>query len=179
MIAQADSKRTRADTRRAMVMSVILSLQALAAVFFVVDVVHDLTWVGFNPHSMFEAVVALALVIGTAFGALQLRHILQRIRRAEAAASIASGAFMDLIEASFRDWGLTPAEAEVALFSLKGLDVDEIAALRGAAQGTVRAQLAKVYSKAGVTSRGQLTSLFIEELLMMPLIGTAPVARDS
>jgi len=81
---------------------------------------------------------------------------------------VASGAFFDLIEVRFAEWGLTPSEAEVALFTLKGLDTADIATARGAAQGTVRAQLAKVYAKAGVSSRGQLTSSFIEDLLMTP-----------
>jgi DNA-binding NarL/FixJ family response regulator len=53
------------------------------------------------------------------------------------------------------------------LFTLKGLDIADIATARGSAQGTVRAQLAKVYAKAGVSNRGQLISTFIEDLLMM------------
>ena len=52
-----------------------------------------------------------------------------------------------------------------ALFALKGCDVAEIAQLRGAAQGTVRAQLSQVYAKAGVTSQAGLVSLFLEDLL--------------
>ena len=47
----------------------------------------------------------------------------------------------------------------------------EIAGLRGAQAGTVRVQLAKVYAKAGVTSRTQLLSVFIEDLMGEDLIG--------
>lgn len=60
---------------------------------------------------------------------------------------------------------LTAAECDVALFALKGCDAAEIARLRGAAQGTVRAQLSQVYAKAGVTSQAGLVSLFLEDLL--------------
>lgn len=162
----ATTRRIRADKRRASALAVVLAVQALAAVFFIADVGQDLLLGGVNPHSLLEAIVAAALVIGTAFGALQMRQILIRIRQAETAMSIASGALFELIQARFQDWRLTPSEAEVAMFTLKGLDIADIAQVRGAAQGTVRAQMTKVYAKAKVSGRGQLTSLFIEDLLI-------------
>lgn len=71
---------------------------------------------------------------------------------------------MDLTEQRFADWRLSPAERDVALFSIKGMSVAEIAALRGTSEGTVKAQAAAVYRKAGVGNRHQLLSLFIEDL---------------
>ena len=47
----------------------------------------------------------------------------------------------------------------------QALDVAEIAELRGAAQGTVRAQLTRIYSKAGVSGRAQFAAFFVEDLL--------------
>lgn len=38
---------------------------------------------------------------------------------------------MELLNDRFAQWGLTPAEADVALFAIKGLSTAEIAALRG------------------------------------------------
>jgi len=67
--------------------------------------------------------------------------------------------------ARFAEWKLTPAEADVAMFALKGCDAAAIAEMRGAATGTVRAQLARVYAKAGVSSRADLVSLFFDDLL--------------
>ena len=69
------------------------------------------------------------------------------------------------IAVRFGEWGLTAAEGDVALFALKGCDAAEIARLRGAAQGTVRAQLSQVYAKAGVSSQAGLVSLFLDDLL--------------
>lgn len=86
-----------------------------------------------------------------------------RVSRAPMAAP--KGALADLARLRFSDWKLTAAEADVALFALKGCDVAEIAALRGAAAGTVRAQLARVYAKAGVRSQSALMALFMEELV--------------
>ena len=72
---------------------------------------------------------------------------------------------MTLWAAQFEAWGLTAAERDVGMLALKGLDVGDIAALAGAATGTVRAQLSRVYTKAGVTGRAQFVALFVEDLL--------------
>ena len=98
-------------------------------------------------------------------GAAHVRRLLAEARRREEALAVAKGALADHITARFADWGLTAAESDVALFALKGCDAAEIAALRGAAQGTVRAQLSQVYTKAGVTSQAGLVSLFLDDLL--------------
>jgi DNA-binding CsgD family transcriptional regulator len=72
---------------------------------------------------------------------------------------------MELLEERFADWGLTPAERDVALFAIKGMSTAEIASLRSTSEGTVKAQTNAIYRKAGVTGRPQLLSLFIEDLM--------------
>jgi DNA-binding CsgD family transcriptional regulator len=72
---------------------------------------------------------------------------------------------MELLADRFADWGLTPAERDVALFAIKGMSTAEIAALRNTSEGTVKAQTNAIYRKAGVTGRPQLLSLFIEDLM--------------
>lgn len=162
---------------RAAALALILALQALATVFFIGDVAADLTFDAFDPHAALEALVALALFIGVLFGAFEMRRALERARRSEAALSVARGALAELIEARFEGWGLTPAEREVAYLALKGFDGAEIARLRGAAPGTVRAQLARVYAKAGVSSRAELLALFMDDLLDIPL--AAPASKGA
>lgn len=155
----------------------LAALQSVAAVFFIADAIADLAAEGFTPHLVIEATIAAALVAGVAAGALQARAMLAEARRKEAALAIAAGALSEVVAARFRDWKLTPAEADVAAFALKGFDVAEIAAFRNAATGTVRAQLARVYEKAGVNSRSGLASLFLEDLLGPPAPG-APSSRE-
>jgi len=157
--------------RQAVVLAVLLAVQAFAAVFFVSDVLADFSLGGTGLHTIFEAGVSLALVLGVVFGGLEMRRTLERAQRSEAALSAASGALAEVIEDYFERWALTPAESEVALFVLKGVDPADIAELRGAAPGTVRAQLARIYAKAGVSGRAQLVSLFIEDLLAGPIPG--------
>jgi len=146
-------------------LAALLVVQACAAVFFVGDVVADFALDGLNIHTGFEAVVASCLALGIVFGALEMRRALERVRRSEAAVAAAAGILGAYIETQFDRWRLTPAEADVAMLALKGFDVAEIATLRGAATGTVRAQLTRIYSKAGVSSRAQFIALFMEELL--------------
>lgn len=150
---------------RTWTVAAIVVLQSLAAAFFVADALADLQRDGLSAHVAIEGPVAVSLFAGIVFGAWRLRTMLADARRRDAALAAASGALGEVIQAHFAEWGLTAAEADVALFALKGCDVAEIARLRNTATGTVRAQLARAYAKAGVGSRAALVSLFIEDLL--------------
>src|SRR5690606_35999808 len=90
---------------------------------------------------------------------------IHRARYDEALIASTRGVIADLMRQRFEDWRLTPAEADVALFALKGCDIAQIADLRGSAEGTVRAQLARVYAKAGVRGQSGLIALFLDELI--------------
>lgn len=151
--------------RQTLLVAVVVVVQAMAAVFFVADALGDVTESGITVHIVIEAVIAFALLMGVFLGAWHMRLLLAEAQRREQALAVAQGALAQHIEARFADWGLTAAESDVALFALKGCDAAEIARLRGAAQGTVRAQLSQVYAKAGVTSQAGLVSLFLDDLL--------------
>lgn len=147
----------------------LIAAQTLCAVFFLLDVVSDGRSLGlrgaFDSHFFVEASAALALIAAVAF---ELRYLLQLLRRKahlERQLSEAARAFHEVVAARFRDWALTPAEEDVALFTLKGLSIPEIAGLRGTAEGTVKSHLNAIYRKAGATGRGAFLSLFIEDLM--------------
>ena len=63
------------------------------------------------------------------------------------------------------EWRLTKAEAEVALYVVKGFSNIEIAELRGAALPTIKTQLSKVYEKSKLGSRYQLMAFIVDEML--------------
>lgn len=155
----------RALDRVAFILSLVVALQVLAAIFFLGDVAADITHEGLGPHVLVEAGAVLALLAGVLFGAWHVRILVNRARADGALIATARGALGELMRQRFAEWRLTPAEADVALFALKGCDITEIAALRRSAEGTVRAQLAKVYGKAGVHSQSSLMALFIDELI--------------
>ncbi len=144
----------------------VTALQAACAVYFIFDVAFELPNLrAHSLHPMFEFAVVGVLCVGTIFGIREIRTLLRQNDRMQGRLRVASGAFLDLLDESFASWGLTPSERDVALLALKGLSVSEIAALRSTRDGTVKAQCTAVYRKAGVSSRGQLVSLFIDDLM--------------
>lgn len=144
-----------------------VAVQALAALFFLVDVAMDLAEAGRTEllHNAVELAAVLALALGVGLLWLELRRVLARQARMADQLRVASGAFHELLEERFDGWSLTPAERDVALLLVKGLSLAEIAGLRDSAEGTVKAHCARVYAKAGVSGRTQLVSLFLEELM--------------
>lgn len=159
------SDRARRIERKATRISILVALQALACAFFLADLVGDIAADGLGLHLLAEGMAAIALLVAVVLGALQVRGLIAAARRDQAAIAVAQGALADLIRLRFDEWQLTAAEADVALFALKGCDIAEIAGLRGSAAGTVRAQLARVYAKADVDSQSALIALFLEELI--------------
>lgn len=144
---------------------IVVVLQVLATLFFLVDVAGDVQTDSVGAHLVIEGFAAVALFAGVVFGALQIRWLILQAQHDEAAVATARGALADLIRLRFDEWRLTVAEADVALFALKGCDIADIAALRATATGTVRAQLTSVYAKAGVRSQVALMALFTEDLV--------------
>ena len=152
------------------VISLVLLVQLLCAVFFVGDILASVLGVKLQPLSwelreLMEIGAAVGLLLGLGLGALLLWQSIRARNRAEEKLRRASGAFMDLLEERFLDWALTPAERDVALFAIKGLSTAEIASLRSTSEGTVKAQTNAIYRKAGVSGRPQLLSLFIDDLM--------------
>jgi len=157
-------------THRPGLFALILVVQSACALFFVAEIALVLFGIPARPipwrvHELIEIGAAIGLVLGVIIGALMLRASLRRTRTAERALKAASGAFMDLVEERFSEWGLTPAERDVALFALKGFSLSEIAEYRSTSEGTVKAQTNAIYRKAGVSGRPQLLSVFVEDLM--------------
>jgi len=58
-----------------------------------------------------------------------------------------------------------PSERGVAPVAIKGLSIAETGRLRESAEGTVKSQLGPVYRKAGVSGRGALLGMLVDELV--------------
>lgn len=154
--------------RPAILMSVFL-IQTTATVFFVVDTIGEVNADGFTPHQWFEGLVTLALLLGLVLGVRELARVSSHQRLQDDALAKASGEMHRVIQSQFKTWHLTTAERDVAYLALKGLDTAEIAALRKAAQGTVRAQMSSIYAKSGISGRAQFAAFFVEDLLSQGL----------
>mmetsp|Transcript_57 Transcript_57/g.135 ORF Transcript_57/g.135 Transcript_57/m.135 type:complete len:164 (-) Transcript_57:862-1353(-) len=145
-------------------------LQGLCALFFVSEVV--LTVVGartapisWHLREMMELGAVVGLLLGGVLGAVALNQAVRTRRHAEASLRGVQLAFRDHMEAKFVQWGLSPAERDVALFTIKGMSIQEISGLRNTSEGTVKAQSNAIYRKSDVSGRTQLLSLFLDDLL--------------
>lgn len=148
----------------------VFLVQLLCAMFFISDLVLSMLGLVVLPmswglHEGLEIAAVFSLLIGLWMAMLALNRLQRDHRAASERLRRASGAFMTLLAERFDDWGLTPAERDVALFAIKGLSTAEIASMRTTSEGTVKAQTNAIYRKAGVNGRGQLLSLFIEDLM--------------
>ncbi|WP_366524513.1 helix-turn-helix transcriptional regulator [uncultured Tateyamaria sp.] len=151
----------------------MLGLQVVAASLFMFDLMIPILGIpvilDWTLHEVIELTAAISLIVGVVMGTLLLRRIEERAERVESQLRAASGAFAELMQDRFEEWELTPSERDVALFSIKGLSIQDIAAIREVSEGTVKAQTNAIYRKAGVSGRPQLLSLFIEDLMDGPI----------
>ena len=152
----------------------LIAVQSACGAVFLADVARDYSSLGrlflADWQNIVELLAALSLLIGIGLEGWFLTRLLQRDQRSQRSLTIASGALHEVIEGYFHSWSLTPAEKDVAHLTLKGLSIAEVAALRGSRDGTIKSHLNAIYRKSGVTGRGQLVSLLMEDLMDKPLI---------
>ncbi|MEM9249516.1 MAG: LuxR C-terminal-related transcriptional regulator [Pseudomonadota bacterium] len=151
-------------------LAVLLLGQLACAGFFVYDLfggqlglrTAPISWMA---RELIQVAALAGLIIGVLLTAVTVMRSEKRREAAEMELAQLSQAFYELMQSRFSEWGLTPAERDVGLFIVKGFSIQEIAGLRETSEGTVKAQMAAIYRKAGVSSRAQLVTLFIDHLL--------------
>lgn len=139
------------------------ALQFVCFIIFAVDIIGELRNLNFHLYAETAGVTALA--VGTYISLDQRRRLIRRTTSVERELSAASGAFQTVIEQHFDEWGLTAAERDVAMLSIKGVPLSDIASMRNTRDGTIKAQNAAIYRKAGVSSRAELMSVVVEDLI--------------
>jgi DNA-binding CsgD family transcriptional regulator len=72
------------------------------------------------------------------------------------------------VDNQFNIWLLTEVEKEIGYFLLKGFSLKEIANYRQTAEITVRQQCARIYEKAQLAGRIELSAFFMEDFLIQP-----------
>ncbi len=158
---------------RAGLFVLLLLVQTGCAMVFLADIVlsafgiygRPLAW---TTRELMEMGAGFGLLLGMISAGILVWSAFRDLRKAELRLGRASGAFSELLNIRFDEWGLTAAERDVAMFAIKGLSVQDMARLRETSEGTVKSQAAAIYRKAGVTGRPQLLSLFIEDMIGTP-----------
>ena len=152
---------------------ITIVLLIVSVVFFATDAVLDVVEHirGGDPytieamiHLLFEILAAGLLGYSTRTLITNLRTTAAKAKSAESQVEMYKAGAQNLLESRFKDWALTEAEQDIALFVLKGLSNNDIASLRGVALGTTKNQITAILRKAGVSSRSELLSLLIEEM---------------
>lgn len=157
---------TTPKSRMPIAILVMIIVQIICVGFFVGDIIADIFFDP-EPEGLWEVetLATVALVFAIIFEIRLLRDILRRNARLEDNMRRAAMAFQDALAEYFDRWQLTPTERDVALFTIKGMTIAEIAILRGSAEGTIKSHLNAIYKKAGVIGRGAFLALFIEDLM--------------
>ena len=150
-------------------LAAIVFLQVGFSLFYIVDMSMEIfgirkVAVSWEFREIVQLVTIVGLLLGAFLGIVVLKNISENVREVDNRMLAASGQFHELMASRFEEWGLSPSEKDVALFTLKGLSNSEIAEARGKSVGTIKAQCNAIYQKAGVKGRTQLISLFIEDL---------------
>lgn len=70
----------------------------------------------------------------------------------------------ETIDNQFDQWGLTPAEKDISILILKGLQLKEISEIRHTSEKTIRGQLTSIYQKSLLKNRSELQAYFLEDL---------------
>lgn len=158
-------------------------LQTVCSVFLIAEVTHELYAHGFPrqdavghlglppmPEYWIKTLVILALSVSIFIMTWTLHRTFAHKCHATQRLQLVTSGFFEIVRRHFDEWDLTPSERDVALLTIKGVGISEIAELRGTQPGTIKAQCASIYRKAGVEGgRAQLLSLFIEEMIHMDL----------
>lgn len=154
------------------------ALQLGCGIVFAVDVFVERSEL--TAHTGVELLGVIALAIGASLSISQYSQLLRRNSKVERELAAASGAFQEVVEHYFRTWELTEAECDVALLSIKGVSIADIAVMRQTRPGTIKAQNAAIYRKSGVSNRAELLAVMVEELIGgLELTGAAVAAKTS
>lgn len=105
----------------------------------------------------------------------QLHGLLKRQRREKLAPGASEPVAKETVVLRHApEWKLSQAEADVAIFVVKGFSNSEIAEMRGCAIATVKSQLGRIYTKSGLEGRYQLIAFVTDEVCAMAQVGDRP-----
>lgn len=155
---------------RRLTLGLLFCIQAISAVFFVSDILLSVFGIYVPPidwklYEMMEVFAALSLILGMILGGRLLVTALREAHDAQSQVHRMSKEFSLLMLERFEQWGLTAAERDVALLTIKGLSVADVAAARNVSSGTIKAQSNAIFRKSGVKGRSEFFSLFLDDLM--------------
>jgi len=120
--------------------------------------------VRWDDHHVWEVLIMAFLFGAIAVLGLEVRKMRRYQETLEDKVNRASDAFEDMLAAYFDQWSFSSAERDVTRLLLKGCSVAEMAEIRNAKEGTIKAQTNSIYKKSGYSGKTQLLSALLEDL---------------
>lgn len=148
-----------------------LIVYCISLIAFMVDFLSEVTgWKLLSAlpwilHEIFTLMTLAGFCVGMYFIARSYRLAASNTRFLMKQLDVAKGEFQSGVDGYLDQWGLSKAEKDIALLTIKGMTISEIAEIRQTKQSTIKTQSSAIYRKSGVSSRTQLVSMLIEELL--------------
>lgn len=188
MVSMVSVRTARTDPfrRRSASLSGVALIQFVCALIFGVDIAYELhndllSDQGLTGsqlvHLVTETTAVGLLLVGFYLSRRELQGLNQVETQQRDSLAVLRGHFDDILMNRFEAWGLSKAESDVALFSLRGLKISEIALLRKTKEGTIKAQLSSIFHKAGIGTRTELLGIFMDEFLDFGANQSDPTAR--
>lgn len=146
-------------------------IYTVSALVFLTELIGEITgYYLFTASWLVHEIIALVTLVGFVVGGIMIWRAYNamnlRNREVERTLRSARGEFFEMLALQFDRWDLTDAERDVALLTVKGMSVAEIADIRNTSQGTIKSQNNAIYRKANVKGRTQLLGVLIDELLV-------------
>lgn len=138
----------------------------IATFYFIYDIYRDtvVEGVGIN-HVLLEAGVFLIVLLALSSEVKKVINLSSAISFKQQEIKRLKKHMSEIIIEEFESWHLTKTENEIALLLIKGFSMQEIADMRSVKEKSIRQQATRIYTKAGVSNRNELTAYFIEDLL--------------
>ena len=116
-------------------------------------------------HFVLEILAVAGVVVASSMAIRFYFNIRKSVAQLFSLTTAMRDGFDKVINDKFMSWELTKAEKDIALLAIRGSSINEIAELRGSKDGTIKAHLHGIYTKAGVKNRPELMSLIMDEML--------------
>lgn len=143
----------------------------IAAVFFIQDIYIDILVEGKGlSHITVEGGIFIAVLLALGIEVKRVIDLHSTVSVSQNEIRRLKGHLAEVISSEFDRWRLSQTEREIALLLIKGLSMQEIAGIRQVKEKSVRQQAARIYTKAGVSNRNELSAHFIEDLLVPDIV---------
>ncbi len=134
----------------------VVGLYFICSLFFGIDIIaevtlefSDLSQISYFDalHLSMEVLVEIALILAVILSLSSYFRIKENAKQSQDLVQAIRTGFDDVLNQKFDAWELTDAQKDIALLSVRGQSITEIAETRQTRDGTVKAHLHNIYKR--------------------------------